>query len=54
MKKECGIRKIWDELKHPNPLTRDLRIGESLLFNEFKQKEYEWLCEEHLRFNITV
>ena len=38
--RDCGIRKSWGETKSANPLSVS-RISESLVFNTFKQAEYE-------------
>ena len=49
--RDCGIRKIWGETKSANPLSVS-RISESLVFNSFKQAEYERVMEEHLTTQI--
>jgi len=47
-----GITRIWGETKNADPLKRDLRIAESMVFNEFKQKEFEKAYERHITTNL--
>ena len=46
--KESGLKKLWGETKSPNPLKQNLFISESLLFNQFKQAEFERVYRESL------